>query len=590
VDRRFLTRALSPLVLLLLVAAALRLGALDWDGGIGAHPDERHIVGVAESLQWPGALNPFEVDSSFAYGHLPLYLLALAHGLGGGAHALEVGRILAALFDVGTVVLTFALGRRAYGTRTGLLAAAFITLAVHHIQQAHFYTVDVPLTFFALGALLSAVRLADAGRTSDAWQAGAWAGLALGTKSSALLLALPLAVACAAAPMVRRERWRRAVQSGAAALLAFALTNPSAILAFPISWSILLEQAAVARGSLDVPYTRQFHATWPYAYQVLQLLRWGIGWLPGLTALGGLAYAVWRTLRYAPRRAEWVLLAWTIPYFAFVGALYAKFPRYMLPLTPLLLVYGARLVVGREGARGFSDRPQEERAQPRSNLPPGDRNPTRIATWRGFIAVPLLAFALIRCLAFLELYASPHPWLAASNWLQDDAKPGAVLAVEAWDHPLPVGAVSADVRELPVFDEDTPEKWRGIAAVLAEADYVIIATRRGYATLAAWPQRYPLATEYYRLLFAGALGFEPVACFGRHPRLGALVLADDPARGLGFSLPAVCQSQGITLNLGRLDESSAVYDHPRTIVFKRDPEAPRPADLVRLLTGISSHE
>jgi hypothetical protein len=187
----------------------------------------------------------------------------------------------------------------------------------------------------------------------------------------------------------------------------------------------------------------------------------------------------------------------------------------------------------------------------------------------------------------VDLYASPHPWLAASDWFRDDAKPGAVVAVEAWDHPLPIGVVSADVRELPVFDEDAPDKWRGVAEVLAEADYVIIASRRGYATLAARPRRYPLATQYYRLLFEGALGFKPVACFSRHPRLGPLVLADDPTRGLGFSLPAVCQSQGATLNLGRLDESSVVYDHPRAIVFRREPDAPGPADLRLLLTGAS---
>ena len=49
------------LLLLILVAAALRFYGLDWDGGIGAHPDERHVVGVAESLRWPARLNPFGV-------------------------------------------------------------------------------------------------------------------------------------------------------------------------------------------------------------------------------------------------------------------------------------------------------------------------------------------------------------------------------------------------------------------------------------------------------------------------------------------------------------------------------------------------
>ncbi|MGD2104230.1 MAG: hypothetical protein PVJ55_03815, partial [Anaerolineae bacterium] len=62
---------------------------------------------------------------------------------------------------------------------------------------------------------------------------------------------------------------------------------------------------------------------------------------------------------------------------------------------------------------------------------------------------------------------------------------------------------------------------------------------------------------------------EPVACFGRYPRLDGLVLADDPTAGLPFSLPAECQPPSVSvLSPGRLDESFVVYDHPRVIVFQ----------------------
>ena len=103
---------------------------------------------------------------------------------------------------------------------------------------------------------------------------------------------------------------------------------------------------------------------------------------------------------------------------------------------------------------------------------------------------------------------------------------------------------------------------------LAEADVVIVASRRGYATLARWPERYPLTARYYQQLFEGDLGFEPVACFGRYPHLGPLVLRDDPAAGLDFVLPEACWP-GASLRLGRLDESFAVYDHPQVMIFQR---------------------
>jgi hypothetical protein len=145
-----------------------------------------------------------------------------------------------------------------------------------------------------------------------------------------------------------------------------------------------------------------------------------------------------------------------------------------------------------------------------------------------------------------------------------------VIAVEQWDHPLPLDGTGYDVRELPIFDEDTPEKWATMEKTLAEADYVVIASRRGYATLARWPARYPLTARYYRLLFEGELGFEPVACFGRFMRLGPVAVADDPVSSLDFSLPKACNPEAdIVLRVGWLDESFVVYDHPQVVILRR---------------------
>ncbi|MCX7681509.1 MAG: hypothetical protein N2508_06050, partial [Anaerolineae bacterium] len=100
--------------------------------------------------------------------------------------------------------------------------------------------------------------------------------------------------------------------------------------------------------------------------------------------------------------------------------------------------------------------------------------------------------------------------------------------------------------------------------------YVVVASQRGYGSLARWPARYPLTADCYRLLFTGALGFRPVACFWRYPRLGPLALVEDPAIGLSFSLPELCWPEApLVLRLGRLDESFSVYDRPLAIVFKR---------------------
>jgi hypothetical protein len=531
-------------IALLILASALRFHGLGWDNGIGAHPDERHVVGVAEGLRWPDRLNPFDVSPGLAYGHLPLYLLALAAGWVRGVDTLWLGRLLAAFLDLGTVAMTLVLGRRLADARVGLLAATSVALMTLHVQEAHFYTVDTVLTFFVLGTLLFAVRLAGRGRAHDAWLAGALAGLAAGTKLSAALLVVPLATACVVAPGGRRLRWGRTLAAGVAALAVFALTNPFALVAFPVFWANVAREAAIAQGLLDVPYTRQFHATWPYVYPLVQQLRWGMGWPLGLIAFGGLVCGAWRAVRQPPRRAEWVLLAWVWPYLAFVGALHAKFPRYLLPVTPPLALYGARLLLWPRLSR-------------------------RLAS---MLVCLCLVFSFLHCLAFVGIYDSLHPWIIASEWFKANAPEGAVVAVEQWDHPLPLPvAGDHDVRELPVFDEDTPEKWEAMGRVLAEADYLVIASRRGYGALVRWPERYPLTARYYQGLFGGELGFEPVACFARDPHLGLLVFADDPVADLDLGcLPEFCHPEGaIVVRSGRLDESYVVYDHPTVVILER---------------------
>jgi 4-amino-4-deoxy-L-arabinose transferase-like glycosyltransferase len=535
--RRLPTRI--TLVAILLVAAFLRLHNINWDDGIRAHPDERYVIGVVENLLWTGDLNPFVSDPDYAYGHLPLYLLAITSHLAPTADVLVLGRVLAALFDVGTVAVTFALGRRVHDEQVGLLAAGFLALTVLHVQQAHFYTADALLAFFTLGMLWFAVRFAQGGEAVDAWLAGAWAGLALGTKASAGLQVVPLSAACM---LVSKKRQPCLWRCGVTAIVVFALTNPFALVQLPTFRRNVGQQAAILRGAVDVPYTRQYCATFPYIYPIVQQWRWGMGWLSSLAAFGGLSRAVFRAVRTPPRPAEWVMLAWVLPYFAFVGALHVTFPRYLLPLTPILAIYAALLVA--DVARlhsGVSDAS----------------------------CLVLLGSMLLRCVLLVNMYCAPHPWVSASDWFYENAQPGAIIATEEWDHALPLETTGYDVRVLPVFDEETREKWVTIEGVLAEADYVVIASRRAYATLAGMPERYPRTARYYKHLFEGKLGLEVVACFRRFPSLGLLAVVDDPTIALDFALPEPCRMEGFrVLRWGQLDESFVVYDHPQVLVFE----------------------
>ncbi|HEX8036327.1 MAG TPA: hypothetical protein VF510_20885, partial [Ktedonobacterales bacterium] len=154
-----------------------RLYGLNWDANNHLHPDEREIVFKAMCLSLPGTPRVANCDPAytgpgwffspssplnphfFAYGSLPLYLLAaVTHGLAwltsvthgrfiptdGGSwddfnHFTLVGRVLSALFDSGSVLLAGLLTRRLAGRWTAVLAAAFVATIAFDVQVAHFY-------------------------------------------------------------------------------------------------------------------------------------------------------------------------------------------------------------------------------------------------------------------------------------------------------------------------------------------------------------------------------------------------------------------------------------------------------------------
>src|SRR5512135_1161352 len=345
---------------LFVLALAVRLVGLDFDQGHFYHPDERAIGDAILKISFrPLQLNPH----FFAYGSFPLYVtkavsstLAAVTGrpwLASYDGVIHVGRFLSALWGALTVLLLALLGRRWYGEKAGLLAGLLLALAVLHVQTSHFAATDVALTFLVLLALACASRLANRGRPRDAVLAGAVTRLALATKASAAPLLLPLAVAVFLATKDRRAFGRAAVllaAAGAAALVAFAVGEPYAFLDARAFWRSVTEQGTMVRHAGIFPYTNQYVGVPDFLYEGKELVLWGLGPLLGLTAL-------WATLvRLARVRAlgarEWVLASFLVPYVLITCTFEVKFPRYLLPVYPILMLWaGAWLTEKAERGR-----------------------------------------------------------------------------------------------------------------------------------------------------------------------------------------------------------------------------------------------
>ncbi len=495
---------------LLLLAAALRFRGVDWDGGFALHPDERYLIGVAEATPFWG--DPNRAGTDFPYGTLPLYVLRPLLALSPYADPLLAARLLSALVGLLLVAVAAAWGQALAGEDGALLSAALFTLAPFPIQQAHFYTVDPWATLFATSAMLF-LRHRRWG-----W-GGAMLGLALASKLSlGWAFLIPLVMAWRAGP---RSIFRLLLGSGVALLTAepWLLLDPFHTLHGP------LVQAGMVAGRYLYPYTRQYLGTWPWLYPLWQMGLWGLGLPAALFGLLG-----WSMGGKAEGWHRWAA-AWLATGFLATAALFVKFPRYLFPLYPAWTGWAAWFLL----------------------------HLRRPCVRRGLTGMTLLATALLG-LAQSSLYGEVHPWIAASRWLCGTLLPGETLAVETWDHPLPLPLPECAAETIAPHPFDPREASGRESAARAFA--LVLASRRNYAGAA----RDEEALRWY----AQRLDERDVRTFARCPHIGPLALTDDPLRDAGLPQPASLASRCGTpfaLRLPHLDESFRVYDAPMTFVL-----------------------
>ncbi|MCI0437773.1 MAG: glycosyltransferase family 39 protein, partial [Chloroflexi bacterium] len=613
---------------ILALAVGLRFYGLGWDDGFPytPHPDERAILSYVERIS-PPPLNDLGVlldaDESpwnprwFPYGSFPLYLLKGVQLVYNALPEEELrdlriaGRAVSALADVGTVLLVFLLGSVVYGRRAGMLAAALAAMAVLHIQLSHYFAVDTFLALFTVAAMYFMFRVAREGRLRDSALAGAFVGLGLATKVSQAPIYAPLVVAhvffafalLGAAPGTTFEQRASIAARGlavgvATSLAVLFIAQPYMFLDWSRFYADISEQSEMVRRIRDYPYTRQYVDTTPYLYHVRQLATWGLGWPLGIVAWGGLLYASLRGMRWnvglaylaagwalpaamlifstslfaiivaagvaliallatipfraADTRADVLLLSWATPFFLITGAFEVKFMRYLIPLTPFLLLFGSRMMLAlwdRAGASGYWPM-------------------LRPALVGGFALV--IGFTGFYALSYMNVYGQTHTAVRASDWINANAPKGSLILKEHWEEGIP-NLQGYEFDELPLYEPDNPQKTRRVAEMLASADYLFFFSNRLYATIPRLPERYPVSSAYYELLFSGRLGYELVEFEATYPQLLGVSFVDNTFDRQGLTEPDALRAfepSPVSLDLGFADESFSVYDHPKVLVFQ----------------------
>ena len=526
-----------------------------------------------------------------------------------------LGRAVSGLADVVTILAIYGIAALAFDRRTGLLAAGLTALAVIHIQLSHFFAVDTLQAMLAIAALYFMVRVAREGRLRDSLLAGALVGLGLATKASQLPIVAPFVVAhlmfalnlnggLNGNPATDRfeRRMRTAfwgiIGGGALAVIALLIAQPYTLLDWGTFFSHVSEQSEMIRGIRDYPYTRQYADTTPYWYHIRQLAVWGYGLPLGITAWAGLLYVSLRgmplkigaaylavgwglpaaillvsystiavvaaagislvallatlPLRSKNTQLDVLLLCWVVPYFLVTGAFHVKFMRYMLPIAPLLTLFGARMLWA------LWDCTLSYRKSLRPLV--------------GMLIVLMLAGTAFYALAYVNgVYGSVHTGVRASEWLNRNAPYGAFVLKEHWEESLPRLRSDFEFFDLPMYEQDRSAKTSLIAEALADADYLVFFSNRLYGTIPRLPERYPITVEYYRLLFSEQLGYTLADVQTSYPSLLGVSFVDDTLGRPVLPAPLKLQQHIAAprpLSLGYADESFSVYDHPKVMIFR----------------------
>jgi YYY domain-containing protein len=148
----------------------------------------------------------------------------------------------------------------------------------------------------------------------------------------------------------------------------------------------------------------------------------------------------------------------------------------------------------------------------------------------------------------------------------------------------PFGGIYRGDLNLEVYWDDNADKLERLTTNLDQADYLFLPTAHQVTQITRLPERYPLTTVYYRELlgcppdkdiiwcykvaepgmFHGNLGFDLEAVFTSYPTIGPLQINDQSA-----------------------EEAFWFYDHPKTMIFKKNADYD-PAKVQAILSAVDT--
>jgi 4-amino-4-deoxy-L-arabinose transferase-like glycosyltransferase len=502
-NRSWANLLLAVLLILVLAAGAnLRLVGINWDEDQHMHPDERFLSLVQTAISPVNGLSEyFNTETSslnpanrghtfFVYGTLPIFIIRyIGEALGQtDYHSITlVGRAVSASFDLLTVLLVFAIGKKLYRSWVGLLAAGLYAFSVLPIQLSHYMTVDTITNTFAFLAVYAGVwaltrenqpeaetfnksddkKINNNGEVDDGSADdrvsnfvhglkelapyllfGAALGAATASKINAVVIAiiLPLVELMRYLRMDQEQRekalipiLRNLVLAALLSFLVFRIGQPYAFNGpgfFNIGinedwWASIQNLRAQASGEVDFPPALQW-ARRPITFSWENMTAWGLGMPYGLFA--SLAYLGmgWAILRKKNWRVHLPMWVFTGMYFIWQSFSWVRSMRYQM------LIYPAVAIIAGWGMMKLWS------ARERVKLGFIVIKPKIIRIFGIILIVFILLSTAAWAFAFSRIYTLPHTRVAASRWIYQNIPGALTLQLETdmgdFQQPLPYRA------------------------------------------------------------------------------------------------------------------------------------------------------
>lgn len=553
------------LALIIAFGLFLRLYGLNWDQGFHLHPDERFLTMVSVDISFPKSLseyfdrkvsplNPENNNHAFyVYGLAPVTLNKVIGELLLNTTYDTIhlqGRALSAIADGSIILILFGVVKlleKKLKTPPSLkyIAAGMYSISVLPIQLSHFFTVDTFMHFFGWLSIYFALSSAIHPKTNGLLHSITsliFFGFALASKVSAIYYLPPIAASLGLFLFKYFTAHKRIVPILGIIFVWFLSLYISVRIASPYYFNSphLLDVTLSEQFLHNIRTLKSFEDPNGYFPPAVQWIRapWYLGPLNIIVFGLGIPYALLALIGFVTSFAKSPIWKWVAVWVGIIllyqSAQFAKTMRYFIVLYPVFAVYAGYGLVWVVNTSS-----QLCKKQVRS------------------IVIGVIGLSI--CLwpaAFMSIYTKPHSRVEASRWIYENVANGSTIAWEYWDDPLPLLVPNPKNKQfaseqIGIFDPDSAEKWNRIQKQLLRSDYYIMSSNRGWGSIPTVPERYPLATDFYKDMFAGRRGFSLIAEFTSYPSL----------RYLGIPLDFEDQWA---------EEAFTVYDHPKVMIFQKN--------------------